>query len=148
MPVKPIPDGYHSVTPTLNVEGAARLIDYMRSALGAEETLRMPAPDGRIAHAEVRIGDSLVMVSDAMEQPRMPGSIFLYVKDVDAVYDRAVAAGGKSLLAPMNMFWGDRFCRVEDAFGNIWAIATHVEDVPPEEIPRRAAAAMQQQAKP
>jgi uncharacterized glyoxalase superfamily protein PhnB len=143
MAVKPIPDGYHTVTPSLNVQGVAKLIGYLKAAFGAEETFLMPGPGGAILHAEVRIGDSVVMLSDAVRQAPMPGSMFLYVTDVDTAYHRAISAGGKSLMPPANMFWGDRLCRIQDPCENVWAIATHVEDVPPDEMPSRAAAAMQ-----
>ena len=93
MPVKPIPEGYHSVTPELNVSGSAKLIDFMKQAFGAEEVMRMPGPGGAIMHAEIKIGDSMVMTSDALREPPMPGSIFLYVSDIDAVYKRALQAG-------------------------------------------------------
>jgi PhnB protein len=144
MPVKPIPDGYHSVTPELNVKGAAKLIDFMKQAFGAEEVMRMPGPDGALMHAEVKIGDSIVMTSDAVREAPMPGSVFLYVNDVDGVYKRAIQAGATSLMEPTDMFWGDRFASVKDAFGNKWGMATHQEDVPPEEMPKRAAAFMKQ----
>jgi PhnB protein len=142
MAVKPIPDGYHCVTPSLNVRGVAKLIDYLKTVFGAAEVSRLPGPGGAILHAEVRIGDSVVMLSDAIHQAPMPGSMIVYVSDVDAAFGRAVSAGGKPLMPPTNMFWGDRLGRVEDPFGNLWGIATHVEDVPPDEIPRRAAQAM------
>jgi PhnB protein len=145
MPVKPIPDGYHSVTPQLNVKNAAKLIDFMKQAFGAEERMRMPGPGGALMHAEVKIGDSIVMMSDAVREAPMPGSIFLYVEDVDAVYQRALRAGATSVMEPTNMFWGDRFASVKDGFGNQWGIATHKEDVPPEEMPKRAEAFMKQQ---
>jgi len=144
MPVKPIPDGYHSVTPELNVSGAAKLIDFMKQAFGAEEVMRMPGPGGALMHAEVKIGDSMVMTSDALREAPMPGSVFLYVNDVDAVYKRALQAGATSIMEPADMFWGDRFARVKDAFGNRWGIATHKEDVPPSEMPKRAEAFMKQ----
>jgi len=145
MAVKPIPDGFHSVTPELNVKGAAKLIDFMKQAFAAEEVMRMPGPGGALMHAEVRIGDSIVMLMDAVREPPMPGSVFLYVNDVDAVYKRALQAGATSLTEPTNMFWGDRFARVKDSFGNLWGIATHKEDVPPAEMPKRAEAFMKQQ---
>jgi len=144
MPVKPIPDGFHSVTPELNVQGAAKLIDFMKQAFGAEEVMRMPGPGGALMHAEVRIGDSVLMLADAVRDAPMPSSIFLYVKDVDAVHRRAVQAGATSVMEPADMFWGDRFARVKDAFGNRWGIATHKEDVPPSEMPKRAEAFMKQ----
>jgi len=141
MTARPIPEGYHSVTPTLNVQGAAKAIDFVKRAFGAEELLRMPGPGGAIQHAEVRIGDSIVMLSDAVRDPAMPGSIFLYVEDADAVYEQARKAGATSLMPPTDMFWGDRMARVKDPVGNLWAIATHTEDLSPEEIAKRAAAA-------
>jgi len=144
MAVKPIPDGYHTVTPQLNVQGAAKVIDFMKAAFEGQEMFRMPGPDGAILHAEVRVGDSVVMLSEALRESPMPGNIFLYVRDADATYKRAVQAGASSLTEPTNMFWGDRFARVKDPSGNVWAIATHVEDVPPEEMGKRAAAAMKQ----
>ncbi len=144
MAVKPIPDGYHSVTPYVIVQSAARLIDFVKQAFGAEEILRMPGPGGAIMHAEVRIGDSIVMMSDAMHEAPTPSSIFLYVNDADATYKRALQAGAASLMEPGDMFWGDRFARVKDPFGNIWGMATHKEDVPPEELRKRADAFMQQ----
>ena len=145
MAVKPIPDGYHSVTPQLDVKGAAKLIDFMKQAFGAEEIMRMPGPGGALMHAEVKIGDSIVMMSDAVREAPMPGSVFLYENDVDAVYKRALQAGATSQLEPTDMFWGDRFASVKDSFGNKWGMATHKEDVPPEEMPKRAAAFMKQQ---
>jgi len=145
MAVKPIPDGFHSVTPQLEVKGAAKLIDFMKQAFGAEEVMRMPGPGGALMHAEVKIGDSIVMMSDAVREAPMPGSVFLYVNDVDAVYKRALQAGATSQLEPTDMFWGDRFASVKDSFGNKWGMATHKEDVPPEEMPKRAAAFMKQQ---
>jgi uncharacterized glyoxalase superfamily protein PhnB len=141
MKVRPIPEGFHSVTPTLNVEGAARAIDFVKRAFGAEEIMRMPGPGGAILHAEVRIGDSIVMLSDAVRDPAMPGNIFLYVEDADATYEQALKAGAASLLPPTDMFWGDRMARVKDPCGSLWGIATHKEDLSPEEIAKRAAAA-------
>jgi PhnB protein len=137
MAVKAIPDGYHSVTPYLIVRGAAQLIDFLKEAFGAEETFRMPGGGG-IMHAVVRIGDSLVMMSDAMgEHGPMPTMLFLYVEDVDAVYKRSLQAGATSTQEPENQFWGDRAGAVKDALGNQWWIATHVEDVSVEELERR-----------
>ena len=146
MAVKAIPDGYHSVTPYLIVKGAAQLIDFVKQAFGAQETFRMPGGGG-IMHAEVRIGDSMVMMSDAMgEYGPMPTMLFLYVEDVDAVYRRALKAGGVSTQEPEDQFWGDRAGAVKDAFGNQWWIATHVEDVPMEELERRQRELAQRQA--
>jgi len=149
MPVKPIPDGYHSVTPYLIVSGAAKALDYYKRAFGAEERMRFPMPDGRIAHAEIVIGDSVVMLAD--EFPQMgatspqsiggtPVGICLYVKDVDAVFKQAIAAGGKEEKPLQNQFYGDRSGTLVDPFGHKWTVATHIEDVPPEEMKRRMAA--------
>ncbi len=142
MPVKPIPDGYHTVTPYLVVEGAAKLIDFMKQAFGAEERGRMGPPGGPVMHAEVHIGDSVIMLADAGgENPPIPAMIHLYVEDADATYQRALQAGATSLREPADQFYGDRSGGVRDAFGNQWWVATHVEDVSPEEMEKRAAAA-------
>jgi PhnB protein len=148
---KPIPDGYRTVTPYLTVHDAAGAIDFYRRALGAQEIDRIASPDGkRVMHAEIRIGDSVVMLSDEFPQmgPRSPqtlggttGSILLYVPDVDAAFQRAIDAGAKALLPPADMFWGDRFGKLVDPFGHEWGMATHTEDLSPEEIRARAAAA-------
>ena len=147
MAVKPIPDGYHTVTPYLIVPGAAKLIDFLKQAFDARESFRMASPEGRIMHAEVRIGDSVVMMSDTGQeaQPR-PCMIYLYVNDVDATYKRSLQAGATSLREPANQFYGDRSAAVKDPAGNDWGIATHVEDVPSEEIEKRAEAFMKQQS--
>lgn len=142
MAVKPIPDGYHAVTPYLVVNGAAKLIDFLKEVFGAEEAVRMG--DETIMHAELRLGDSAIMLSDANpEFPARSAMIYVYVPDTDAAYGRAVAAGARSTREPANEFYGDRSAGVEDAFGNYWWIATHIEDVPAEEMERRAAEAMQ-----
>ncbi len=150
MPVQPVPDGYHTVTPYLIVEGATRAIEYYGKAFGASELLRMPDPHGRIAHAEIRIGDSVVMLADAHPEmghrgPRALGgtsvSILLYLANVDAVFERAIRAGGKSLRPVADQFYGDRMGTLEDPFGHVWTIGTHIEDVSPEEMKRRMAAA-------
>ena len=140
MPVKPIPDGYHTVTPFLSVKGCAQLMDFMKQALGAEEVMRMPGPGGLVVHAEVNIGNSRLMLSEATQSPAMPGSFYLYVTDVDALYKRAVGAGATSQMQPTDQFWGDRMATVSDRFGNTWSIATHREDVAPEEMAKRMAA--------
>ena len=142
MTVKPIPEGYHTVTPSLVVKGAAKLIDFLKAGFGAEEIMRMPMPNGDIMHAEIKIGDSVIMMNDAMNQAPTTSSLMLYVTDVDASYKRAVKAGAVSVSEPADMFWGDRFAVVKDNFGNQWSIATHTEDVPPQEMQKRAAAAM------
>lgn len=139
MAVKPIPDGYHTVTPYLIVQGADKLLDFMKQVFAAEETVRMPRADGSVGHAEVRIGDSVVMMGEASEQfPSLPGSIHLYVDDCDATYGRALEAGATSVQEPANQFYGDRSAGVRDLAGNLWWIATHVEDVPEEEMAKRA----------
>ena len=150
MAVKPIPEGYHTVTAYLAVDDAAEAIAYYTKAFGAKERGRMDAPDGKIAHAELEIGDSVVMLSDPFPQastrtPKELGgtsaSIFMYVEDVDAVVKQAVEAGATILMEVSDQFWGDRFGTVADPFGHSWSIATHVEDVPPEEMAERAKAA-------
>ena len=137
MAAKAIPEGYHSVTPHLMVRGAAELIDFLKQAFGAVEKERVPS-SGPIMHAEVKIGDSMVMMSDAMGEvePR-PMVLFLYVEDSDAVYRRALQAGGTTVMELKDQFWGDRAGAVQDAFGNVWWIGTHVEDVSMEELQRR-----------
>ena len=142
MAVKPVPDGYHTVTPYLIVQGAARLIDFLKEAFGATEAERMAVPDGAIQHAEVRIGDSVIMLADAGgEWQASPATIHLYLEDADAAYRRALGAGAVSVREPADQFYGDRSAGVKDPLGNFWWLATHVEDVPREEIARRARAA-------
>ena len=144
MAVKAQPDGYHAVTPYLVVDGAARLIDFLAAVFNAEEVERFAAPGNRIGHAEMRIGDSLVMLGDARgeHEPRQ-AMLYVYVADADATYQRALAAGGTSVQAPADQFYGDRSAGVKDPTGNLWWIATHIEDVPPAELKRRAQAAME-----
>jgi PhnB protein len=148
---QPIPDGYPRVTPYLIVDGASAAIDFYSSVLGASERMRMPAPDGRVGHAELEIGDSMIMLAD--EFPEMeargpktvggtPVSLHVYVEDVDGVFDRAVQAGARALQPVEDKFYGDRSGQFEDPFGHHWSVATHVEDVPPDEMAARAAAAM------
>jgi PhnB protein len=143
MAVKPIPEGFHNVTPYLVVPGVAKLIDFLKQAFGATELFRMPRPNGTIMHAEVKIGDSIVMMGEPMggHQP-MPGSLYLYVEDADAVYKRALQAGATSTMEPADQFYGDRSAGVKDPVGNHWWIATHKEDVSPDELARRAEAFM------
>lgn len=141
MAVKPIPDGYSTYTPYYVVEGAAGFIDFLKKAFGAEELFRMPAPGGRIGHAEVRIGNSMVMLADAgPEHPARQFNGMLYVNDADGVFKTAVAAGAKVERPMENQFYGDRMGGVIDKWGNHWMIGTHVEDVSPEEMKRRMAA--------
>jgi uncharacterized glyoxalase superfamily protein PhnB len=146
MAVKPIPDGYHSVTPYLVVQGADSLLAFLKQAFDAQEVHHpMRRSDGAIAHAEVRVGDSVVMLGEAVATcPPMPTSLYLYVRDMDAVYQRALQAGATSLMDPTDQFWGDRNAGVQDPAGNRWWIATHQEDVSPEELAQRAAAWQQQ----
>jgi PhnB protein len=144
----PVPQGYHSITPAITCRDAAKAIDFYKKAFGAQELMRMPSPDGKISHAEIKIGDSVVFVSDefagmsaAPTQTTTPAVYFwLYVNDADAVYKQAVSAGAKASMPLEDMFWGDRFGKVTDPFGHQWGIATHVEDVSPEEIGKRAKA--------
>lgn len=146
---KPVPEGYHTVTPYLVVKDAKRALEYYKKAFGAETTMSMPSPDGRVMHAEMRIGNSMVFVSDEFPdmapQIKAPestggtvtGSIFLYVPDVDAVVKRAVGAGARVTMPVADMFWGDRFGKVADPFGHHWGIATHKEDLTPQEMKKR-----------
>jgi PhnB protein len=143
MAIKPRPDGYHSVTPYLVVDGAASVIDFLKEVFNAQEVMRLAAPRGRIGHTEMRIGDSLVMLGDAHDgHPPMQAMLHVYVDDADATYQRAVAAGAPSVQAPADQFYGDRSGAVKDPCGNLWWIATHIEDVAPDELKRRAEAAM------
>jgi PhnB protein len=145
MAAKPIPDGYNSVTPYLMVRGAAGLVDFLKRAFGAEETENLSAPDGTVMHAEVRIGDSIIMIGEAHgEFGAMPSAVHLYVNDADAMYQSALQAGATSVEEPKDQFWGDRLGGVKDAFGNLWWVSTHVEDVAPEELQERAEAFMKQ----
>lgn len=146
--VKPIPEGYHTVTPYLVTKKATRAIDFYRKALGAEERFLMPGPGGSVMHAELQIGDSIVMLSDEFpgdEHMRSPATIggttvnlHLYVENADAAYKKAVDAGAKGIMPPTDMFWGDRYCKVVDPYGHEWAFATHKEDVSPEEMEKRS----------
>jgi len=148
---KPIPDDYPRVTPYLIVDGAGAAIDFYCSVLGATERVRMPGPDGRVGHAELQLGDSIIMLADENAQmdvrgPRAiggtPVSLHVYVADSDAVFERAVQAGARALRAVEDRFYGDRSGQFEDPFGHRWDVSTHVEDVPPEEMSKRAAAEM------
>lgn len=145
--VKPIPDGYPAVTPYLSIDGAEAAIEFYADVFGAKERMRMPAPGGRIGHAELQLGDSVIMVSDAFaemghrtakELGGSPVSIAVYVEDVDAVFERAVAAGATVSRPVEDQFYGDRAGSFDDPWGHRWSVATHVEDVPPDEMARRA----------
>jgi PhnB protein len=149
--VQPIPKGYHSVTPYLVVNDAARAIDFYKRAFGAQEKMRMDGPGGKIGHAELKIGDSIIMLSDempgsGMRSPRSPGGtaagVFLYVENVDSIFKQAVSAGAKADAQPSDMFWGDRFGKLTDPFGHQWSVATHKEDIAPDEMAKRAKEAM------
>jgi len=151
----PIPTGFHSVTPYLHVRGALKAIDFYKKAFGAEERFVMPGPEGRVMHAEIKIGDSIVMISD--ECPEMgalgpegrggaTSSLFLYFTNVDTAFDKAVQAGCTVKMPLQNQFWGDRFGTVVDPFGHVWSMATHVEDVSPEDMKKRSEEAMKQMA--
>ena len=145
MSVKYKPDSYHSVTPYLVVREVTKLMDFLARTFGAAVVERMALPDGTILHAEMSIGDSRVMMGEARgEMKPMPATLYVYVPDVDATYAKALEAGAVSVRPPANQFYGDRSAGVRDACGNEWGIATHVEDVAPEEMQRRAAQAMQQ----
>ena len=153
--VKPIPDGYNSVIPYLHIKGAAQALEFYKSAFGAKEVVRMPGPGGQVMHAELKIGDSMIMLSD--EHPQMgalgpqsvggtPVTLHLYVENVDAVVQKAVAAGATLDQPVKDQFYGDRSGLLTDPFGHKWHVATHIEDVSPEDLKVRAAAAMSQSA--
>jgi len=142
--VKAVPAGYSTVTPFLNVKGAADAIEFYKKAFGAEERARAPGPNGSIMHAEIKIGDSIVMLSDALQNPPTQSNIHLYVDDADALWQRATAAGAQIAMPIQDQFWGDRYGVVADAWGNRWSIATHTEDVPQAEMQKRVAEAMKQ----
>jgi PhnB protein len=149
--VQPIPKGYHSVTPYLVVDDAAKAIDFYQRAFGAKEIMRMATPNGKVSHAEIQIGDSMVMLSEEMpgsgaKSPRSlggsPVGIFLYLENVDSVFNQAKSAGAKVEMPLADMFWGDRYGKLVDPFGHLWSLATHKEDVAPEEMKKRAEKAM------
>jgi len=149
--VKPIPDDYPRVTPYLFIDGASAAIDFYCSVLGARERMRMPGPDGTVFHAEIEVGDSMIMLGEQnpdmdVRGPRAIGGtpmmLHVYVEDADRVFEQAIGAGAKALRPVEDQFYGDRSGRFEDPFGHRWDVATHVEDVPAEEMEKRAAAAM------
>ena len=145
---KPIPEGFHTVTPSLVIQGAARAIDFYKQALGATELMRMTSPDGKITHAELKIGDSVIFLSDEIpnvgvaKSPQTlggcTGTLNIYVEDVDTTFQRAVNAGGKTNMPVADMFWGDRYGTFTDPFGHTWGVLTHREDVSPQEMEKRA----------
>jgi PhnB protein len=138
MSVKPIPEGYHTVTPYLVVKGVSQLLDFLKQAFGAEEIHRSAMPDGTVMHAEIQIGNSRVMLGEAKGEHKPSQSmLYLYVEDTDAMYKRAMQAGGISIMEPTNQFYGDRNAGVKDHCDNQWWIATHVEDVSAEEMEKR-----------
>jgi PhnB protein len=143
MAVKPIPEGFHSVTPYLVAEGAGELLEFIKQVFDAQEKMRMPGPDGKIGHAEVIIGDSMIMMGDAAgaESGPMPAMIHLYVDDSDKTFQKALEAGATKVRDVETQFYGDRGGAVKDRWGNVWWISTHVEDVSDEEMAKRAEAA-------
>jgi PhnB protein len=152
--VKPIPQGYHSVTPYLTLNNAAKAIDFYKRAFGAQETVRMDAPGGKIGHAELKIGDSMIMLADEMpgggcQAPQSLGGtttgIMLYVENADNTFKQAVSAGAQVEAPLTDMFWGDRYGRLKDPFGHSWSVATHKEDVAPAEMSKRMQEAMAKQ---
>ncbi len=140
--VNAVPAGFHTVTPFLNVKGATEAIEFYKKAFGAEELRRTPGPNNSVMHAEIKIGNSIVMLSDAMQMPPTQSSLHLYVDDCDALWKRATDAGAKIEMPLQDQFWGDRYGVVADRWGNRWAISTHKEDVPAAEMPKRMAEAM------
>lgn len=153
MPVKPIPEGYHTVTPFLTIRDAARAIEFYEKAFGAEARGVMKGPDGKVMHAELKIGDSIIMLSDefpdfgALSPQALNGSpagLHIYVEDADAAFDRAVKAGAQVEMPVMEQFWGDRYGRLKDPFGHKWSIATHVKDLSMDEMKRAMDEAMAQ----
>ena len=152
--VRPIPEGYHTITPQLTCRDCSRAIDFYKSVFDAKENMRSPGPGGKIMHAELQIGDSKIMLNDefpgmatAPNPAQQSSYLFLYTENADAVFDRAVKAGVTVDMPLNNMFWGDRFGKFTDPFGHHWGVATHVEDVAPEEMQRRSEDAMKQMAK-
>ncbi len=148
--VTPIPPGYHTVTPYLTIKNAAEALEFYKAAFNAKEVMRMAESNGKVGHAEIQIGDSRIMISDEYPEwgalaPQTVGgsstSLMLYVEDVDRLFAQAIQAGGKELMAVSDQFYGDRCGKLEDPFGHKWMIATHVEEVPPDELNERAKAA-------
>jgi len=138
MPPQPIPDGYHTVTPYLTCTPVSEVVDFLKRTFDATETVHMAGPDGRLMHAEVKVGDSMIMLGEPSAQWKpMPAALYLYVADCDATFKRALTAGGVSVAEPADQFYGDRHCGVRDAAGNLWWIATHKEDVSPAELKKR-----------
>jgi PhnB protein len=137
--VKPVPEGFHTITPYFIVDNGIKFIDFLKASFDATENHRSVTPEGRIMHAQLKIGDSFVMMGESTgEWKPMPCTIYMYIADVDSVYSKAVKAGGKTLREPTNEFYGDRICGIEDPLGNQWWIAAHIEDVSPEEMKKRS----------
>lgn len=154
--VKAIPEGYHSITPFLIVKNCADAIEFYRNAFGAEEHFRMNMPDGKVGHAELKIGDSVFMLADEFPEMKSlspksiggsPVSMYVYVQDVDAMFNTAVTAGAVALDGVKDQFWGDRHGRLEDPYGHLWSIATHKKDLSPDEMKRAAEAAFAEMSK-
>ncbi|MDQ3020339.1 MAG: VOC family protein [Bacteroidota bacterium] len=138
MPVKPIPEGYHSITPYLMIKDAPNFIEFLKKAFNAKQVSKSEGKDGKLMHAEIKIGDSMIMLTEASEKyPSSAQYFYLYVPDTDAAYKQAIGAGAVSEMEPANQFYGDRSAGVKDSFGITWWIATHVEDVSPEEMKKR-----------
>jgi len=157
MPVQPIPTGYHTATPYLTIRDAARALEFYKRAFGAQEVVRMDAPNGKIAHAEIKIGDSMIMLGDEMpgggcKSPQSlggtTGGVMLYVESADAVFKQAVAAGAEIEMPLADMFWGDRYGRLKDPFGHSWSIATHTRDVAPADMQKGMQEAIAKMGKP
>jgi uncharacterized glyoxalase superfamily protein PhnB len=152
MAVRAIPEGFHSLTPSLTVSDARKAIEFYKQAFGARVVSIADGPQGRVMHSELKIGDSIIMVNDSFPEmggaappapdANLPSSLHLYVENADAVFERAVKAGAKVTMPLMDMFWGDRYGKVRDPFGHVWAIATHKEDLTPEQVAQRQAEAM------
>lgn len=151
MTVKPIPEGYHTATPYITINGAANALEFYKKAFDAHETVRMPGPDGKIGHAEIKIGNSIIMLADEFSEMGnksaqtlggSPVGILLYVENVDAFVARAVKAGAKITRPIKDQFYGDRMGSIQDPFGNTWMVGTHIEDVPMDEMEKRAQKAM------
>jgi len=157
-PGKPIPEGYHTATPYLTIKNAGEALDFYKRAFGAEEVVRMPGPDGKsVMHAEIKIGNSMLMIADEWpmgdcKSPKSLGgtsvNIFLYVQDVDSFFQKAVAAGANATMPPTDMFWGDRYGKLLDPYGHSWGVATHKLDMTPEEIKKGQQEFMAKMAKP
>jgi PhnB protein len=146
MPVKPIPEGFHTVTPSLVVRDAAKAIDFYKKVFNAQERMRLPGPEGKILHAEIKIGDSIIFITDEFpgantKSPQTlggcTGTVNIYVEDVDKIYQQAIAAGGKQTMEVADQFWGDRYGSFMDPFGHVWGVATHKEDLSAEQMKKR-----------